>query len=776
MIRLLFILLIILPFKISAQREFVDTLNFKSEKLGVLIHNKINGERKRKKKDSIYFDANLNELTLNHVRYMANNSFVGHEQRYRQTESLIKRLDHFNLNNKFVSESVISIDLRKFIIKSKGRYSYTKLTKLIYDKWKKSAYDYQQIVNSRYEIVNLQAVFNSGVLYICNTFASKPFIESYDFVKGEPIHIKSTKPCYNCKKVQKKISNGLGHVGWYSVSNDSVYYWNTKYYYKGKRRKNNVKLIFNRKGTISIDVIHQEQFGCDGKTAFDRSVYHDGYYLGAITKKSLKNNLSQSPDLFKIYAGNIPAFRDTFFQVDLNYSKKKRACMNNSIVFVRPDFFEPKEYFNFPKPIVEKSNQIRVNDSLLIKVLFERNQTSEDIHKFDPLIAALDSITNEKHIVKTIFYTGIASIEGSEKNNRKLIRKRGKLIRKHLHKFYPEIEFKSQFYENFEDYRDGLKLINLTDIAKLNNVELRNWTNKHRDETHIAELLNVSRQSLVSVSFHDEIKIDDMKYTLSVKHVQDLIDKGKVKNALIYFQIMGHKAIDGDVVVKDSLRQLNIPQTPEFNKLNWNYFVYELNVENKKIGNTDLKKLLNNGAIKDDVKFLEYRLMFNIFNNSNSINTSDFPTVLTSVKNKKYKAWLNTLYLISNVQAKQLSSQAVISRIVRLALKNKFNEYQTYFVSQYLIDWGYNMEPYLLLSKFARQKNMFPKLYKQYVKLGYFLQQFNNKREWRKIKSAMISLLESDSREYCDLFKWNQMGVRTLENSEVAKMFCEVCK
>jgi len=776
MIKLLCILLIVIPFKPFAQRENIDTLNFKSVVLSNLIAKKINSERKKKKLDSLSYNNELSRMTLNHVQYMADNNVVGHEQQNKQTNNLEKRLIFFEGNNKFIAESVASIDLRSLIVKSKGRLGYDKLAKLIYDKWKKSSFDYQKIINQKYYYINQQIVLKNGVLYICITLASKPFIESYDYNKGKRIYVKKAKPCRSCKAVQKKINSGLGHVGWYSVSNDSVYYWNTKYYYKGKRRRNNVKLIFNKKGTVAIDVIHHEQINCDGKSAFDRSLYHDGYYIGYITKKSLKNNISRSQSLIQIYVGKIPAFKDTFFQVDLNYSKKRKPCMNNSIIFVNPDFFEPAEYFDFPEPVVNESNQIVIKDSLVVKVPFKRNQTNENIKVFDPLVNALDSITKENHIVKTVYYTGIASIEGNEKNNKKLINKRGALIKDYLFKFYPKIEFKSQFYENFDDFRDGLSIIGYSDVAKLNNSELRSWTNLNRDEKKISELLNSTRQSLVSISFHYEIKLENINYALSVKHIQDLINSNNPKRALIYLQIMGHKAIQGSKAIKDSLFNLNIPQSLFFKDLNWNYFVYRLNIDNQKITHVDLNNLFKIGAIKNKAKFLEYRLMFNVFNNSNAINTSDFSEVLKSVSSKKQIAWLETLDLVSGVQTKRYSSQMAAPLIVKMTLKNKFNAYQTYFVSQYLIDWGFTMEPYLLLSKFARQKNVFPKLYKQYIKLGYFLQQFNNKREWKKIKAAMTLLSQKNPQEYCDIFMWNQMGVRALENKEVSKIFCETCR
>ena len=106
----------------------------------------------------------------------------------------------------------------------------------------------------------------------------------------------------------------------------------------------------------------------------------------------------------------------------------------------------------------------------------------------------------------------------------------------------------------------------------------------------------------------------------------------------------------------------------------------------------------------------------------------------------------------------------------------KFDVKQTYFICQYLIYWGYTTEPYIMLTKFAKMPGQIPKLYKQYIKLGYFLKQFDNKKEWKKIYFAMKNLVAKNPDEFCDLFKWHQMGVRALSYKEVSELFCEYCR
>ena len=450
MIKYLFIILIFISFNAKAQREIVDTTNFDYEILNKYVLSGLNAERRRKKQKLVTTDNTLTEVANDQVQYMAKNNYVGHDQNIRNKQFVENRLLFYGENHEFIGENVQSIDLRKIFIKSKGRLTYSKLSKLIIDYWKKKSVYYKNMINPLFVGVNQQYVLKDGYLYICQVMGSRPFIDSYKYIKGSPIIVKAKKECFNCKRVQNKINQGKGHIGWYSVSNDSIYYWNVKHYYVGKTRKNNTRLVFNHKGVVAIDVIHHEQFDCEGKTAFDRSIYNDGYYIGYIDKGMLANDIHPSPELYQVYIGQTPAFRDTFFQVDLYYSKKRKPCMNNSIIYVNPDYFKPSEYFNIPKPKIEKLNELIIRDSIEIRVPFKRNQTNEDTLIFKPLITALDSVISQNHTVKTIYYTGIASIEGNKVSNTKLIRKRGTLIQNYLKRYYPNIEFKSEFYENFE--------------------------------------------------------------------------------------------------------------------------------------------------------------------------------------------------------------------------------------------------------------------------------------------------------------------------------------
>jgi hypothetical protein len=707
---------------------------------------------------------------------MSQNNYVGHDQRDKSKRFVDDRLVYFGGKHEVVFENILVIDLRQLLIKSKGRLTYFKLSKAIHTKIKSNNSYLNNMINDKASVVANSFEIKDGFLYVCQVLASSQFDDKYTYQRGEDLSIKNKEQCFSCKRVQKKINSDKGYIGWYSVSNDSIYYHNLKNYYHGKRKKNNIRKVFSRKGTIAIDVIHHEQISCLGEPSYDRSLYNDGYYINSVSKSSLEQDMNPSPNLYKIYVGQLPAFVDTFYQVDLNYTKQKRPCMNNSIIYVNPDYLEPKEYFTLPRPTIQKSKELIIYDSAMVTIPFKRGKTHEDTLIFSSLLKVLDSVSEKKYTITKIYYTGVASIEGDEKSNLKLIKRRGTIIKQYLSGYYPNIEFENSFFENFQDFRDGASLIGYPEVAEMNDEQLRAWVNKNKDVPKVSELLNTTRQSVVTVNFKDVIPIENENYSMSVKHIQDLIEDNNSKDANLFYQVLAHNCMEGDSTILDSLLNLNIPENSDFKTLNWSDFVFRLNMTEDVVDEDRLNKLHDIGSIPSTVKFLEYRLLFNVFYSNDKLKTNDFGDVIKSTKRKGDIAWLEALDMISGVQNYRYESSMVAPILIQSVLQNKFDVYKTYFVCQYLIQWGYINEPYLLLSKFARQKKLFPKLYKQYIKLGYFLQLFEDKKEWKKIKIAINNLSASHPEEFCDLFKWNQMGVRALEKKEIANKFCEVCR
>ncbi|MEX1002909.1 MAG: CAP domain-containing protein [Crocinitomicaceae bacterium] len=771
------LIIALLSLNLRAQ-EVVDVKNFDEELFREQLLAEVNKLRKRNRQDSLQHDPSLDQAAADHAAYMTENKTLSHQQKNKLKQAPIDRVKFYGGSHAKVAENTQLFPLAYEVEKSKGRLTYEKLAREVVGNWKKSSGHYKNMINGDYTGVAHQFTLKDGQLYCCQLLASSPFIERHDFQKGEEMFVKDKNPCWNCKWFRKKSDKNQAHLGWYKVSNDSIYYLNTNLVVdnKNKIRKGNLKKVFSGRGAIAIDVIHHEQYNCSGNPAFHNALHHDGYYLGYVSKASFKQDLDPDPNQLKLFVGMKPAFADTFFQVDFNLIKRWRPCMHGMTIYVHPDFLEPSEYFEIPRATIREQS-IVMTDSIEVKIPFESGQTNEDTTIFHPLLTTLDSLVKEKFSIRSIYFTGVASIEGTEEGNQLLFKKRGEIIREYLKRYYPNFELKSEFYENFDDFRSGLLSIGVENAISMSEDSLRLYANLNRKRSDISDLLDESRYSSVRIIYEDVIPIEMGGYGLSVARLQELIDEKEYREMEPLYEYLAHEVMKGTIDQKDSLITLQIPDKSEYKKLHWYDFVFRLTMDTSyKVTAAELNQLKEVGAIPTTADYLEYRLLFNVFNGNETIDVSDFGEIFSEMRVKRQKAWVECLELISGVQNYRYSQQMAVPILVERTLKKKFDVKKTYFICQYLIMWGYTAEPYILLSKFARRPGQFSKLYKQYLKLGYFLGQFNIEKEWKRIRIVMKRFAEEYPQDFCELFKWNQMGVRALNKVEIAELFCEYCR
>lgn len=773
----LLLLLSILTAGPAFTQDKIEPGKFNYDLLNQLVQAEVNNLRTRKRLDSLTYDTSLDNASADHARYMGENGELTHTEKSREKRTPYDRVIFYGGTHSNVGENVLYVPIAQMMDDADGKLTYQKLAKEIVEVWKASKEHYENILNPAYQVVSYGFFIKDGRLYVCQVMASRPFEEQYKFNKGEPVFVKNTDPCLNCKRTKKKLNKDQAFLGWYTVSNDSVYYWNMDSYASGgKMAKRNLAKIFGGKGTLAIDAIHNEQYDCAGGTSYHNALYYDGYYLGYVDKKSLRADLYPDPNVVKIYVGQKPEFPDTFYQVDFNYVKRHKPCMHSMTIYVTPDHLKPTEYFTIPNPMVDLNRTIILEDSLEARINFQRGKTNEDTTIFLPLLASLDSLVKADRTIQSIHFTGVASIEGDEQTNEKLFNKRGTLIASYLKKYYPDLPMKSDFYENFDEFRAGLVTLGHTDIVGYSDDSLRLWANKHRNEPAVENLLNETRYSSVQIIYRDYVKITNEAYGFSVQRLKDLAEEHNLRELIPLYEVMANRAIQGNTVLQDSMLQLTFPETNEFAKLHWYQFILELNLTGSEVTAEKLNYLRDIGAIPTTGDYLEYRLMFNIFNGNEAIDVSDFGELVPELKSKKQVAWIECLELISGVENYRYSDKMVVPILLNNVLKMKFSLKQTYFICQYLIEWGYTTEPYILLSKFAKMPGQIPKLYKQYVKLGYYLGMFEDKKEWKKIVLVLKNLAANHPDEFCNLFQWDQMGVRALEYKEIAALFCENCR
>ena len=571
------------------QNDLVNLSDFNTEKLNELLVNYTNQLRVRKRKTALTYDPNLDAAAKNHAQYMAERNYLGHFQKNKSLKTVKDRVSILGGDADFVGENVQYVSLDYEIKKSKYRLTYSDLATILGDNWKNSKGHYANMIDDNYSGVSHQFVVKNGLLYVCQVFSSKPFEPVFEYQIGDGFHVKNKRACFNCKSTIKKYNKDRLHYGWYYISNDSLFYYNYKKINYSKTisigrksislnfRKNNLKKIFNRKGKLSLDFVHMTQFDCNGNAAYDGALNYDGYFLGYIDKKSInEKNISNLNEVVQLYVGQIPKVKDENFQVDFFLTKKDRPCSQQRLVFIAPDYFEPREFFQLQHPEIKIGPEQIIRDSVSVKVPFLRNEIEADKKALAELKMVLRELKLDSSNVESASYTGIASIEGTKKINEQLIKKRASLIETLLSDYFPSIEMNYELIENFSDFRiaiqdkEGDKWLNASEE------ELRAYANKNKNKPKVAAMLDATRQSEVTIYTQEFYSTVELSPT--VENLRQLIVENEYAAALLVWQQLTKIALQGDSLISSNLIELEIPKQKEWRKVIWEQFILDLKI------------------------------------------------------------------------------------------------------------------------------------------------------------------------------------------------------
>ncbi|MFD1552287.1 hypothetical protein DNU06_11360 [Putridiphycobacter roseus] len=774
--------------QVNGENTILDLEKIDKKLLNLLLIDYTNELRGKRKKDTLSNYPSLSKAARYHAKYMGYYQYIGHHQQRKGYRTVKERLISMGGDANFVGENVQMVPLTSWVKNSKTDFTYGELAEKLGENWRKSKGHYNNMINEHYTGVYHGFYFIDGNLYACQVFSSKPFEPKFDYIPGPDLIVKDKEPCLNCKQTDKKILDEKIFVGWYTLSNDSIYYENLKrvsnaksFGFFGKTfqvplynysRKN----IGNKNGVIAVDVIHQTQFSCIGDENFSSKLYAEGYHIGNVDKKKMKlENISKNPAFYKVYVGQLPAFKDPYFQIDYHLIKKKKPCAVYSIIYVKPDYLTPWEYFNIKEPVKSQDNRYTLTDSILLKIPFESGKVDEDPQVFTELIQELQNVTQAGFAIQQIHFTGIASIEGNKNGNKALILRRAAAINKIIAANYSGLNISTEYNENFDDFRTGLALSGQRSWADSSDLVLRNFANKNSKNKEVKELLDQSRQSEVLIVFQKQFT-DTVLMNPTIQKLYAILAEENTLNATLTFQVLANIALKtNDSLLLADLLAVPIPENDKWGEMMWDQLVLKQKVKHDPITPIELKKIYDFGGIKDEVTYLEYRLMYNLFQDNNAFDVSDFDKVYAGLKVKKTQNWLQALKIISE-DLDYDQTETFNLKLVQLAIKGRFDQFQTYFVSQYLIRYQYLNEAKLLLKRYAKRKQQFPKLYRQYLKLSYYFKEFEKENEFKRNLNIFKNLLQVSDSEFCKLFEWREMGVRILKYKQLAELFCENCR
>ncbi len=228
-----------------------------------------------------------------------------------------------------------------------------------------------------------------------------------------------------CKKCDQAKNLELLHEG-LTVKDGYIYFEHKDY--KALRR-----LIGKSKDGLAVDIVFTEQYKCGDENIVDNNLVNRGVMTKRIfIKKIIGNNENEDKKskALSVRLAQLPEEVTGDYELNLLIIKDKSVCRSIQKVYIEKNPSEYVEKLTFhPDTISIKttSNYVPVAETaqLTFKVPFAQNKSTYNPEDIEPFIKALNE---PQFIINQMTITAYSSMEGNDKDNAELQKKRAESI------------------------------------------------------------------------------------------------------------------------------------------------------------------------------------------------------------------------------------------------------------------------------------------------------------------------------------------------------------
>lgn len=406
--------LLLLIFFICFQQIFSQITPEQEATLANMMIKKINTLRSQKGIYTLQRDSILKEAAKFHADYMSSNQNVTHNQVNALYKTPLDRVLYYSNNFNDVGENIIKT---KRIPAPFNSRKLAFVANIIYNSWKKSSENYNNMISSSYTYIDMGVTYNTSTqqFFVSLVLGSKKhkvpnqISESSFGIKADNIQ---------CENLSKEIKNIHTNIG------NSIRIENHEVILNYANIKDIHKIISSENDGFAIDLIEHSQMPCNSANLLDASPIHDGILLTPVYKNDLFRNNKGYNNSFKVSLGKIPeTLNGREIVANLLILKENSLCnyrVPNSIAKERFKLMNIETELNVPN--IDLRNQgIRIAK----EVFFEFGTSETSTEEYTQANFDLDNV----HSFDIKSYT---SIDGSERANKVIQDKRAAFIKKHI--------------------------------------------------------------------------------------------------------------------------------------------------------------------------------------------------------------------------------------------------------------------------------------------------------------------------------------------------------
>jgi len=770
-----------------------DNINLKKIKtdfLEGLIEEKINQLRQEKSLHIFKKDAILKLAATDQSEYILKSGKVSHEQPVKKKSTPFDRVLFYEGLHSEIGENCMQTALGAKV-KISGQTNritlktYEQVADAIVSAWVNAKESPEVVFNQLYYTVGTSVVVDNKSKKIIATqvYGSEPFIL--------PENIKVDKDDYKIQPYNREKCGELDRNFSYlpELMSDNIFFKNGEIYFYFHDLELFKAIMKSSNDAIALDVISRDQFSCETGNRFYPSNIHRGILLPPVSKSQLlgKNELKEDGQV-EVSLGPIPDFVDTN-NVEFTLLIIQDNCLCQTIVYNSLGGENLRSLnLDFIVDTMSVSNQAdSILNQLTFTVPFERNKSDYKIEDIRPF---LDSISLNRYDLKKIDIIAYSSIEGSEKENKKLQEKRANSILKAIKEYkLQDVETEIRTQENWDGFYTSLKGSPYElEILKLSKEEIKRIVNSDTLKYNLEPYLEDQRQAKIILTV-EKIFMDSALYNVLLSRFSKSVKAKDFGKAKVYQSLIFNAVRKDKIPVKDVIN-ISVPHLKQTVGLNNNLIAFRWfysDSENKDSLNKYLIRDIQTQQIVDPTNtYLEYnRILLKLLLWSEKYTRESNPKYLLkdikALYNRdlepfKVHQLLLNYHIISAdyyYETKKFRERdKALNEVKKILLQSKLNRDQTlkianYFTFQMRIDWAIE-----LMKPWAERENIDEDFLFTFLTVAIYNRELVTPKEYEVF---MIRAKEMNKDRFCNLFGYPNMSFQLLKDISVKNIYCNTC-
>lgn len=592
-----------------------------------------------------------------------------------------------------------------------------------------------------------------------------------------------------CKKVDRKMPN-------YMDLQESLYINdNGEIVFKYNDLKKFKRFLRGNKDALAVDIVQKDQFNnCRGQNIADYSRVNIGFMTKRVwSKKIYKKNIAPGEGRrnkvtkLEVILGELPLeFRPEDVELNLMIIKDKSVCYNVPPSYVDDEFYDfVPEIGLLPDTIlpagVPEYAPTATSTELKFRIPFEQGK-----YEYDPedMVPVLDALNEPAFIINQIFISAYSSLEGTQRENEVLQRKRAQSIVKAFEQNQNASIVDSIVTEpNFEALKADAKGTIYDKVCDMELEEAIAYVNNNAKEMEF--MLKEHRYADVVIWVTYDIN-GDKEQIYCVDQFNKAVEAKQLDRALAIQKYILLRVVEGRYDER-AVSDMRIPQGKDYVGLNMNkiwltQYIFEdaldedyqekiddlnnLDKENIYVEYNDILCEVTLESMEDEAvaEKMQERID-NIYNTPLRVDLVDLLNI--ELQYQVMDIYKDSLGYNHPLVKKSVNKIKEIIKFEELTWENSLK------LSSVFINHGDYDYAVRLLEPWIYDETVAPVLLTSYAtacsKVEY-------KVHSKNFHYALVKIKERDPDYFCDLFKGDKLSVQTFVNTNVKKLWCDTCK